>query len=137
MAWTITETLDKEQYDGGKLKMFRVKLACTSDANASDHDVGSVNKNIGNVLNCSYLYMVKLVPGTGGDAPGGAFDLDIEDDNNDHILDSDANIHTANSFLPGSQTLGVFPMILDKCSIVCATLGNGNKADFYLYFSKP
>lgn len=136
MAWTITETLHKEQHNMGKLKMFVVKLACVSDANASDFDLGSVNKNIRNAIQGAYLYLIKIVPGTGGDAPSGAFDLDIEDEANDHILDSDSNVHTANSFISGATTLAVFPPIVDYCSLVCATLGDGNKADFYLYFTK-
>jgi hypothetical protein len=136
MAWTITETIEKEQYTGGVLTMFRVKLACISDANASDHDVGSIDKNILNAINGSYLYLIKIVPGTGGDAPSGAFDLDIEDSENDHLVDSDANTEAANSFVSGSASLGVFPPIMGTCSLVCATLGAANTADIYLYFTR-
>lgn len=136
MAWTIVETVDQEHYVNGKPNMLRVKLACTSDGSASDHDVGSVNKNVYNAICGSYLYLIKVVPGTGDDAPSGTFDLDIEDDNDDHLVDSDANASDANTFISGAQTIGLFPMILDKCSVVCATLGNGNKADIYLYFNK-
>jgi len=139
MAWTITETPSQwfTQTTQGD-RMIKIKLACTSDAGASDYDVTNIAR-----LRGSLLYLVKIVPGTGGDAPAGAFDLDIEDENNHHILDTDANPAAPTggaTYHAGSNTMGVYPPIEDsasaKVSLVCATLGDGNKADIYLYFVK-
>jgi hypothetical protein len=136
-AWTITATIDREarikphamQYE----YLYRVKLACTSDATLTDYEFpGAI---MGKVKN-SFLYLIKTVPGTGGDAPTGTFDLDVEDDNNDHLLDTDANSNTATTFTVGSDTLGVFPPIFDHISVVIATLGDTNTATIYLYFAK-
>jgi hypothetical protein len=138
MAWTITEAVDQS----AKIKsqhgdsMHRVKLTCTSDAGASSHTVGSVTQSVLDIVEGSFLYLVKFEPGTGGDIPDAAFDMDIEDDGGDHILDTDANSKDAVSFVSGADTLGVFPPIFKTCTMVCATLGNGNKANIYLYFSK-
>jgi hypothetical protein len=60
----------------------------------------------------------------------------VEDENNDHILDTDANSNTANTFTIGSDTLGVYPAIFDGLTVVIATLGNTKKTDVYLYFLK-
>ncbi len=136
-AWTITATVDKE----GRIKdhhmqyeyVYRIKLACTSDASGTDYVMPS---NIMGKIRNSWLYMIKTVPGTGGDAPTAAFDLDIEDDNDDHLLDTDANPNGSNKFTPGHATLGIFPIVFDHLSVVIATLGNANTATIYLYFAK-
>ncbi|MHC4104604.1 MAG: hypothetical protein ACYSR9_06660 [Planctomycetota bacterium] len=136
-TWTITASIDKE----GKIKdhrmqyeyMYRVKLECTSDASGTDYAL--LGDIMGKIKN-SFLYLIKTVPGTGGDAPTGTFDLDIEDDNNDHLLDTDANPNDSNKFTVGHATLGVYPIIFDHVSVVIATLGDANKATIYLYFAK-
>jgi hypothetical protein len=126
MAWTITPTIHrietiKHQIYGDRLII--VKLACISDASMD-------------MIKGSWLYLIKTVPGTGGDVPTGVFDLDVEDDNNDHLLDTDANSNVANGFVKGNNTLNVFPPIMDEITVVIGTLGDTNTADIYLYFSK-
>jgi hypothetical protein len=130
MAWTITETSNvyKMKHQQGD-ELLVVKLACTSDAGASDHDLTTDVKG-------SWLYLVRIVPGTAADVPDAVFDLDIEDETNSHILDTDANPVAGTTFHIGSATVGVFPPVISTCSLVCATLGDGKKADFYLYFTR-
>jgi hypothetical protein len=141
MAWTITPTIDKVAMVNHQLgdEIIRVKLECESDSGDSDFDLMAAalgNGTFADVLRGSWLYLVKFVPGTASDVPDAAFDLDIEDDNDDHLLDTDDNTHTANSFVIGADTLGVSPPIIDACSVVIGTLGDGNLADIYLYFLK-
>lgn len=132
MAWTITEASDAWMMNipgSGRSELIEVTLTCTSDTGASDYDLASDIKG-------ASLYLLEIIPGTGGDAPTAAFNLDIENESNNHILDTDSNAHTANSFVIGSATLGIFPPIKNYCSLVCATLGDANKAVFKLYFIK-
>ena len=126
MAWTIAETF--RHYDNGN-KL--ISLACISDANASAYSIDTYLEEIKGM----FLYLVKTVPGTGDDAPTGTFDLDLEDADASHILDTDANANNAVAFHEGSATLGRDPMILDALGVVCATLGNLNTARIDLYFS--
>jgi len=128
MAWTITEAVDawKMKSQAGD-ELIEVKLSCISDANASDYDILQDLKG-------TSLYLVKIVPGAGGDAPAGTFDLDIEDETDAHILDTDANSNSATTFHSGLATLGLYPPIKNKVSLVCATLGDANTATIYLYF---
>lgn len=138
MAWTITETARAHRMKYGNWDtVIEVKLACTSDGSASDYDIVST------MIKGSWLYLVKIVPGTGADAPAAAFDLDIEDENDHHILDTDSNSEAPTGgavYHSGSAHMGVYPVVGThsgvKVSLVCATLGDGNKADVYLYFTK-
>jgi hypothetical protein len=136
MAWTITQTVDERV--GIKTAMGErliiVKLACVSDASASG--TVDIEASVFREIRGSWLYLVKFEPGTGDDAPTGTFDFDVEDKNNVHILDTDANTNTANSFVSGSDTLGVFPPVVHDLSVVIGTLGNANTADIYMYFTK-
>lgn len=141
MAWTITETVrvSKMKSQQGD-ELIEVKLDCASDANATDYDLSAAAMG---AVKGSWLYAVKIVPGTGGDIPDAVFDLDIEDENNIHILDTDANPVAPTggaTYHMGSATMGVYPPIGShsgsQVSVVCATLGNGKDADIYLYFVK-
>jgi hypothetical protein len=138
MAWTVTETIRAWSTNlyGGE-EMIEVKLACASDASGTDTDLSSTAMAL---IKGSYLYLMKVVPGTGDAAPTAAWDIDIEDENNHHILDTDSNSNSAVTFHAGSNTVGVYPPIGDfngaKVSVVSATLGNENTADIYLYFVK-
>ena len=131
MAWTIVETVEvwKMKHEAGD-EMIRVKLVCTSDATGTDYDI------VTDLVRGTWLYMLKTVPVTGDDAPSGTFDLDVEDEDNLHILDTNANSNTAPSASAGDTTLKIFPPVLEKCSVVIATLGTGKKATIYLYFVK-
>jgi hypothetical protein len=139
MAWTITEHTPVVT----KMKIYswdtliKVRLQCTSDASSSDYDL------VATMIKGSYLYLVKIVPGTGADEPDAAFDLDIEDELDVHLLDTDDNAAAPTggaTYHGGHETMGVYPPIekesTTKVSVVCATLGNGKKADIYLYFTK-
>lgn len=139
MAWTITETHQiKKMISQAGDEVLEVKLACTSDGSASDYDL--TDAEVLSFINGSFFYLLKIVPGTGGDAPSGTFDLDIEDENDNHILDTDSNPVAPTggcTYHPGSNTMGVYPPIMSSTiSLVCATLGDGNTADIYLYFTK-
>jgi len=137
MAWTVTETLHDSRMVRGGEHINVIKLVMTGDGNASDYDLGSASSPVDKDLwQGSTLYLVKVVPATGDDAPTGTFDIDLEDDNDDHILDTDANANDANAFHIGSNTLGIFPPIMTTLSVVCADIGDGNKITLYLYFWK-
>lgn len=126
MAWTVTESC--KEFNNGNLVL---TLSMTSDANASSYDIVTYLDRIKG----KFLYLMKTVPAGGDDAPSGAFDLDLEDEDASHILDTDANAADAAAWHEGSATLGRDPMIEDFLKVVCATLGNGNIATVKLYFS--
>ena len=146
-AFTPTVTVDeikaiKHEVLGDM--MIIVKIACTD----TDGDTGAsltlkstrnsrtdTYRAIMDQVEGSWLYMMEVVP-TSGNGPTAAFDIDIENKRNSHILDTDANSHTATSFVSGSNTLGVFPPIMDQITVEIAALGAGNQCDIYLYFSK-
>jgi hypothetical protein len=146
-AFTPTVTVDeikaiKHEVLGDKIII--VKIACVD----TDGDTGAsltmkstrnsptdTYRHIMDIVEGSWLYLMEVVPGTGGDAPTAAFDVDIENKRNSHILD-ETPIHTATSFFSGSDTLGVFPPIMDQITVEIGALGAANKADIYLYFSK-
>ena len=138
MAWTIVESARVSRIKHGSFEaMVKVRLTCTSDAGASDYDIVSP------MIKGSYLYAVKIMPGAGADAPAAPFDMDIEDEGNFHILDTDANPTAPTggaTYHTGSASMGVFPPIEDfpetKVSVVCATLGTGNKVVIDLFFAK-
>ena len=136
MAWTITQSVDERVSIKTAMgeKLIVVKLACVSDASASG--TVAIESDVFREIRGSWLYMVKFEPGTGDDVPDAAFDFDVEDKNNVHILDTDSNTHTANSFVTGSETLGVFPPVIHDLNVVIGTLGNLNTADIYMYFTK-
>jgi hypothetical protein len=89
MAWTITETVDayKTKTQAGD-ELIEVKLECISDASGTDTELTAETIR---QIKGSWLYQMKVVPGTGDDAPTAAFDIDIEDEADFHILDTDSN----------------------------------------------
>ena len=126
MAWTVAESY--REYNNGNRT---ITLSLVSDANAGTYSIADYLSKIKGM----FLYLVKCTPGTGGDAPTGTYDLDLEDAGSSHILDTDANANNAVAFHEGSATLGRDPMILDVLTVVCATLGNANTATVCLYFT--
>jgi hypothetical protein len=145
--FTPTVTIDeikaiKHEVLGDKIIV--VKLACLS---VSSSDGGTVTmkstrkdstntyRHIMDAIDGSWLYMMEVVPAPSGTTPAAAFDIDIENKRNSHILDT-TNIHTATSFVLGSTTIGGFPPIMDELTVVISTLGDTKTADIYLYFSK-
>jgi hypothetical protein len=146
MAWTISVSYHKDvriKHVLGGDTMVVLKVACVSDALggslAMKHrsiDPGNSYVEYMDRIRGSWLYLMKTVPGTGGDQPTAAFDLDVEDENTDHILDTDSNANDANTFTVGSDTLGVYPPIFDYVGLEIGTLGDENTADIYLYFLK-
>jgi len=133
MAWTITETIDKRAAISilGGSEMFRVKLACTADASGTDYDLTSPS------IKGSYLYMVKTVPGAGGDAPGGVYQIELEDEEDTPLLTLAGLSTSATEVNPGSASIGVFPPILKGLSLVVNDqVGNANTITVYLYFTK-
>ena len=135
MAWTITQTVD----DGCSIKtamgekLIVVKLACVVDGSSSG--TVAIESDILRRIRGSWLYLVKLVPGT-ADVD---FDFDVLDKNGDAILDTADNTYAATSFITGSETLGVFPPIIHYCGVVmdgAADLTNATTFDAYMYFTK-
>jgi hypothetical protein len=128
MAWTITETWTA--YPINRVmgeELIVIKLDCTSDANGTDYDIVAIDKIRGGTL-----YEMKVIPGSGDDEPSAAWDIDLEDYNDDHILDTDDNAVDATTFHDGSITIGHYPIIEDKLSFVSATLGDGNTCVVYI-----
>ena len=149
MSWTITPTISYSEKAQIKHALYGdmcivLRLACVSDANTGTVTLrttaaSGASTNYPDIMDQiahSTLYLMEVVPGAGGDAPSAAFDIDIENKRNSHILDTDSNSHTATSFTAGSDTLGLFPPIFEEITIVIGTLGDANTADIYLYFWK-
>lgn len=145
-AFTPTVTVDEVKAIKHEVlgdKMIIVKFACTDtdgDTGASVTMKSTHNSStdtyraIMDIIEGSWLYLMEVVP-TSGNEPAAAFDVDIENKRNSHILDT-TPIHTATSFVSGAETLGVFPPIMDQLTVNIAALGAGNQCDIYLYFSK-
>jgi len=146
MSWTITPTISKTQAIKHEVfgdRVVVVKLACISDANAGSITMKSTRsdktnsyRHIMDMIEGSTLYLMEVIPGTGDDAPSAAFDIDVENERNVHILDTDSNSETSNTFVSGSTTLSLYPPIFSDITVVIGSLGNGNTADIYLYFWK-
>ena len=128
-TWAYSSESYKE-YNNGNREV-SVTLTSGDDASASDYDIDTYARKIKGM----FLYEMRLIPGTGGEAPTGTYDLDIEDEDDTHILDTDANSASANATHEGSDTLNRDPMILDTVSIVCADLGDLNTVKVRLFFS--
>jgi len=147
-TFSVTATMDevrriKHVFAGDY--MYVLKLAFTSGDDAATPTItlkstkadpaNSYNELMDQITG-SWLYLMKTVPGSGGAAPTAAFDVDVEDKLNHHILDTDSNSETAAGFVIGSATLGVYPPIMEEITVVLADLGDANTADIYLYFLK-
>ena len=142
MALAITQTLDDrcsmKTATGDNLVV--IKLACVSDGTGSGtYDVGSVEQPNGQdymqLVRGSWLYMVKLVPGT----CGASFDFDVLDENGDAFINTTGNSNTATSWITGSETIGLFPPVIHYLGIVvdgADALTNTNTLDVYMYFTK-
>ncbi|MCP4262752.1 MAG: hypothetical protein GY774_35385 [Planctomycetes bacterium] len=143
MAWTVTATIDdtiamKHHLGGDRITV--LKLACIGDASAGTVTLKSTNADPGNDYNAvmdeirgSWLYLMKTVPSD----VDNTFDVDIEDKLNDHILDTNANSNTANTFTTGADTLGVYAPILEEITVVIADIGADQKTcEIYLYCLK-
>lgn len=148
MSWTITPTINQTQTIKHALygnQLVVLKLACTCDDSAASGSItlkstkadrSDTYCKITDQIEGSTLYLMEVVPGTGGAAPTGTFDIDVENNRNNHILDTDSNSNTANSFVIGSNTLGIFPPIFSQITVVVGDLGDANTVDIYLYFWK-
>lgn len=133
-AWTITETVFYEHRTPGVVSRdfdrIVIKLACTSDAGATDYQI-TTTRVVG-----MFLLLVETDPGDGADAPSGTYTLDVEDNLNFHVLDLDARSTTDIQASAADTTLGVLPCMYYLPSVVMSTLGDGNKTDVYLTFVK-
>lgn len=132
MAWTVTQTIDDIYPICAPMgsEMVLVKLSCVSDANATTTPIAS---DILESIKGGWLYGVKIVPGTGDDAPSAAFDFDIQDNDGLAWVDANSVSETAPSWESGADDVGVFPIVQKGCKFVCGTLGNANTAVFYIY----
>ena len=137
MAWTITQTIDKLgiMKTPVDFEMFKVKLACTSDASGTDTDLSTA---VMEMVNNSFLWLVICDPGSGGAAPSADFQLELQNEDDISLFDSGAGgiSATVDTVKPGTQSAGMPPPFFDTISLVCGTLGDANTADFYLYFAK-
>ena len=138
-TWSVTEALHESRTVRSleHINVIKVSLTAGNDTSVSDYDLGSASAPVDkDYWQGSTLYMMKVVPGTAGATPSGTFDIDIEDENDDHLLDTDANANDSNTLIAGSDTLGLFPPVTRTCSVVCADIGDENSVDVYLYFWK-
>ena len=98
--------------------------ACTCTLDTDDYE---------NDLLGQYLYTVEVVPGTGSVAPDAAFDLDVEDDNAFHMVDTDSNSHTTTTWNPGNGTLGQYPKVRTGIVLELGDMGTaGDQATIHL-----
>ena len=132
MAWTITETWEayKAKHQYGE-EVIEIKLDCTSDGSASDYDITNIAKLMG-----GYLYEVRVVPGAGAAAPTAVFSVAIQDVDNGTILTCAGNSVTAVTYHDGAATIGHYPLVRSKLSVVPGTLGDANTSTIYLQILK-
>lgn len=147
-TYTITPTIDevrriKHVLGGDTMYVLKFAIASGNDAatptvtlKSTKADPGNSYNEIMDQLAGTWLYLMETVPGSGAAAPTAAFDFDVENKRNSHILDTDSNSNSAVGFVAGSNTLGVYPPIMEELTVVCADLGDANTADVYLYFLK-
>ena len=135
MAWTITETrhASKPMKSQAGDEVNVIKLACVSDGSGCDYDLTQLS-----YIKNSWLWLVVCIPGTGGDQPSAAFQLQLQNELDVSLYDSGSGgiAHDANTVSPGTVSAGMPPPFFDTVSFVCGTLGDTNTADFYLYFTK-
>jgi hypothetical protein len=137
MAWTITGSID-EIYGVCHVmgsEMVIVKLDCVSDASGTDTDLSTLLTGMEwqSILG-GWLYGIQTVPGTGGDQPTAAFNLDIQDGQDFSWVDEDSVSHTAVDWISAADEAdGQYPLVQKDTAFVCSTLGNENTAVFYLW----
>ena len=116
-TWTITESRRTYKHQGSKTTI--ITLACISDGSAGAYDITTYMNDIKGL----YFYSMAVTPGSGGVAPDNTFDIDVEDADDFHILDTNANSNTAKTWHLGLATLGQYPMVKDLISLVIADIG--------------
>ncbi len=126
-AWTCVEQTPREYSNGNTT----LEVVCTADAGAGAYDISDHIVK----LKGRYLYQLKIIPGTGDEEPTGTFDVDIEDEEDDHLLDTDANAADANTFHFAHKTIDGFPMIRESLSIVAGAIGADNTVTFRFFFA--
>lgn len=134
MAWTINFTIDEAYHCNTVMgdEMIIAKLDCVSDANGTDSDLKTLDADAFSKILGGWLYEMKIVPGTGDGVPTATWDIDIEDSDNGHILDTDDNAVDAITYKDGASTIGHYPIIEKGTSFVSETLGDANTAVVYL-----
>lgn len=132
MAWTITQTIDdvyKVAHQKGD-EMVIVKLTCISDASGTNTDLDS---SIMQKIMGGWLYGMKVIPGTGDDVPDATWDIDLEDADDFHILDTDDNAVDAITWHVGTATRSQWMLVEKTLSFVSETLGNANTVVVKIY----
>ena len=125
MAWTVTTTYDAFPVMlNGSSEMVVISIACVSDA--SGHSM-QLSDHLMQLIRGGYLYEMVVKPDS-GDAPSATWDIDLEDYDAQHILDTDDNATDAITSHAGSATLGYYPVIERTLRFVSASLGNTKKA---------
>jgi hypothetical protein len=146
MGWTFTVTEEQDvkmKHELGGDRMLLVKVAAIGDGSAGtltmkhrDLDPSNSYVEIMDKIRGSWLYLVKIIPSATA-APDNTYDLDFEDETNSHILDTDANPISGDTWVVGSNTLGVYPVIFEHLALVFADIGSAADAtDVYMYFLK-
>lgn len=135
MAWTVVETYTTKSLKlAGGEAIIRVKLVCTADASGYTE---TLSDELAALIKGSYLYGVWTIPGSGGDAPGAVYQIDVKDEDSLALLTLASRSTSATEFTLGSDTLGVFPPIMETFSIVFNDqIGNENKTTVVLLFLK-
>lgn len=75
-----------------------------------------------------WLYTIEIVPGTGAAAPTGTFDLDVQNENGFHLVDSNANSNTATTWIVANVTLGQYPRMRGPITLAFADFGGDDDA---------
>lgn len=128
-AWTITETIDAD-VQTKQSDIVVIKLRCTSDTSSTDYKL--LNQT---AIRGYYYYGMRTDP-DGTAAPTGTYDVDVEDELNFHIHDTDAHSTTAVEFTRASSTINAYWPVFSDISVVIATLGDTKITDIYLIFVK-
>jgi hypothetical protein len=142
-AWTasIDQVRRIKHVMGGDI-MYVLKLAVVcGDNNAvatvtlksTKADPGNAYNEIMDQITGSWLYLAETEVVI---QPDGTWDMDVLNNRSSIILDTDANSDTLVVFIAGSNTLGVYPPIMEEITVNIADLGTDKAVTVYLYFLK-
>lgn len=88
-----------------------LSVLVTSDGSACTVTLGNDTNYYIDDFKGALIYALEVVPGTASVAPDAAFDIDLENANAFHLLDTNSNSNTATTWNLGDATLGDYPPV--------------------------
>ena len=136
MSWSTKAIVHRKYNISSRqsAKMFVIKIECESDGSGIDELLEDIlGSELWQMVRGRWLYSAIIVPGTGGDAPSGTFNFDIQNAFDMSKISVTGHAVDENTENTGSDEFGRFAVIEDGDTLTIATLGDGNKLDLYLY----